>query len=52
MGLLYERAAVEFWEGVAAGGRVDDAAGDRSRAEDDGARLSLNGAGRNADDEA
>jgi DNA-binding PadR family transcriptional regulator len=39
MGLLYERAAVEFWEGVAAGARGDDAAGDGSRAEDDGARL-------------
>lgn len=39
MGLLYERAAVEFWEGVAAGARVDEAAGDSSRAEDDGARL-------------
>ena len=26
MGLLYERAAVEFWEGVAAGVRVDDPA--------------------------
>ena len=48
MGLLYERAAVEFWEGVAAGARVDDAAADRSRAEDDGARLISNGDERNA----
>jgi PadR family transcriptional regulator AphA len=39
MGLLYERAAVEFWADVAAGAGVDDAAADRSRAEDDGARL-------------
>jgi hypothetical protein len=39
MGRLYERAAVEFWEGAAAGAGVDDAAADRSRAEDDGARL-------------
>ena len=39
MGLLYERAAVEFWEGVAAGARVEDAAADRRRAVDDGARL-------------
>jgi DNA-binding PadR family transcriptional regulator len=39
MGLLYERAAVEFWEGVAAGAPSDDAAADRSRAEDDGARI-------------
>jgi len=51
MGLLYERAAVEFWEGVTAGARVEDAAADRSRAEDDGARLSLNGTGRKADGE-
>ena len=42
MGLLYERAAVEFWEGVAAGVRVDDATADRSRAEDDGAHLASN----------
>ena len=46
MGLLYERAAVEFWEGVAAGARVDDAAADRPRAEDDGARLASNRAWR------
>ena len=46
MGLLYERAAVEFWEGVAAGARDDDAAADRSRAEDDGARLASNEAWR------
>lgn len=46
MGLLYERAAVAFWEGVAAGARVDDAAADRSRAEDDGARLASNEAWR------
>ena len=39
MGLLYERAAVAFWEGVAAGDGNDGAAADRSRAEDDGARL-------------
>ncbi len=36
MGLLYERAAVEFWEGVLAGDGAG-AAADRSRAEDDGA---------------
>jgi hypothetical protein len=46
MGLLYERAAVEFWEGVAAGARVDGAGADRSRAEDDGARLASNAAWR------
>jgi hypothetical protein len=49
MGLLYERAAVEFWEGAAAGARVDDAAADRSRAEDDGARLASNEAWRDVD---
>lgn len=46
MGLLYERAAIEFWEGVAAAARVDDAATDRSRAEDDGARLTSGRAAR------
>jgi PadR family transcriptional regulator AphA len=35
MGLLYERAAVEFWEGVAAGVRVNEAGRDTLRAEDD-----------------
>jgi DNA-binding PadR family transcriptional regulator len=52
MGLLYERAAVEFWEGVAAGARVDDAVGDRSGAEDDGARLASTGNQRDAEGEA
>jgi len=42
MGLLYEQAAVEFWEGVVAGARVDDVPADRSRAEGDGARLASN----------
>ena len=42
MGLLYERAAVEFWEGVAAPARVDGDTADRPRAEDDGARLASN----------
>ncbi len=37
MGLLYERAAIEFWEGVAAGVTAEEAAADRARAEDDGA---------------
>ena len=45
MGLLYERAAVEFWEGIAASARVDDAAADRSRG-DDGARLASDGTWR------
>jgi hypothetical protein len=42
MGLLYERAAVEFWDGVAAGTRIEAAAEDRSRAQDDGAPLTSN----------
>jgi DNA-binding PadR family transcriptional regulator len=46
MALLYEQAAVEFWESVAAGTRVDEAAADRSRAEDDGAPLAPDRAGR------
>lgn len=49
MGVLYERAAVEFWEGVAAGARVDDGAAKSSRADDDGARPRLDGASRDAD---
>lgn len=39
MGLLYERAAIEFWEGVAAGVTAEEAAVDRARAEDDGANI-------------
>ena len=46
MGLLYERAAVEFWEGAAADARGDDPAADRLRAEDDGVRLASNEASR------
>jgi PadR family transcriptional regulator AphA len=34
MGLLYERAAVEFWEGVVGGARVDEAARDMFRVKD------------------
>jgi PadR family transcriptional regulator, regulatory protein AphA len=34
MGLLYERAAVQFWDGVAAGTPVDSAAADGLRAEE------------------
>jgi PadR family transcriptional regulator AphA len=52
MGVLYEQAAVEFWEGVAAGARVDGAAADSSRAEDDGARLAPNEAWRDGSAEA
>jgi PadR family transcriptional regulator, regulatory protein AphA len=39
MGLLYERAAVDFWESIAEGAGPGDAAADRARAEDDGARI-------------
>ncbi len=37
MGLLYERAAVAFWTGVAGTAGPADAAASRARAEDDGA---------------
>ncbi len=39
MGLLYERAAVTFWEGIAARNNPADAAAARARAEAGGARL-------------
>jgi DNA-binding PadR family transcriptional regulator len=39
MGLLYEGAAVEFWEGVVASVGLSDAAASRARAEDDGATI-------------
>jgi DNA-binding PadR family transcriptional regulator len=39
MGLLYERAAVDFWAGVAGGAGPADAATARALAEDDGARV-------------
>ena len=39
MGLLYERAAVDFWAGVAGSAGPADAATARARAEDDGARV-------------
>ncbi|MBA2632515.1 MAG: PadR family transcriptional regulator [Chloroflexi bacterium] len=39
MGLLYERAAVEFWAGVATHVGIADAAAARVRAEDDGTRI-------------
>ena len=42
MGLLYERAAVEFWEGVAGSAGLAEAAATRARAEDDGARFGMN----------
>ena len=39
MGLLYERAAVDFWAGVTGSAGGADVAGARGRAEDDGARV-------------
>jgi PadR family transcriptional regulator AphA len=39
MGLLYERAAVEFWRNVSSGVVAEDLAADRARAEDDGASI-------------
>ncbi len=46
MGLLYERAAVEFWEGVAGPAPVAGATIDTVSAEDDGARQRSNGGGQ------
>jgi DNA-binding PadR family transcriptional regulator len=43
MGLLYERAAVEFWAGVEGSVAADEMAADRARAEDDGASIGANG---------
>jgi PadR family transcriptional regulator, regulatory protein AphA len=45
MGLLYEGAAVEFWEGVVASVTITDAAIARARAEDDGATVALHDTG-------
>jgi PadR family transcriptional regulator AphA len=39
MGLLYERAAVEFWGSVSSGVVAEDLAADRARAADDGAPI-------------
>jgi DNA-binding PadR family transcriptional regulator len=39
MGVLYERAAVDFWEGVTADVATAGATADRARAEDDGAAI-------------
>jgi DNA-binding PadR family transcriptional regulator len=39
MGVLYERAAVAFWAGIAERADLADASAARARAEDDGARL-------------
>ncbi len=52
MGLLYERAAVEFWGNVAAGVAAEDAAADRARAEDDGASIAATEASPTMNDEA
>jgi PadR family transcriptional regulator AphA len=52
MGLLYERAAVEFWTDVAAAAAGNEAAADRTRAEDDGARLGPDEAWRDVGGEA
>ncbi|MGZ6314062.1 MAG: hypothetical protein ACXWNI_00320, partial [Candidatus Limnocylindrales bacterium] len=42
MGLLYERAAVEFWAGVEGSVAAEETAADRARAEDDGASIAAN----------
>ncbi len=49
IGLLYERAAIEFWEGVVASVDAEEAATARAQAEDDGARLTVVGAGASDD---
>ncbi|HEX7495203.1 MAG TPA: PadR family transcriptional regulator [Candidatus Limnocylindrales bacterium] len=43
MGLLYERAAVEFWGGVEGSVAAEETAADRARAEDDGASIATTG---------
>jgi len=45
MGLLYERAAIEFWDGIAAGLAGEEAAAARARAADDGAQVATGGTG-------
>jgi PadR family transcriptional regulator, regulatory protein AphA len=51
MGLLYERAAVQFWDGVAGGTPVDGAALDGSHTESDGSRLASNESWRDVRDD-
>jgi PadR family transcriptional regulator, regulatory protein AphA len=51
MGLLYERAAVQFWEGLAGGTPVDGAAADGLRAASDGSRLASTESGRDLRDD-
>jgi DNA-binding PadR family transcriptional regulator len=46
MGILYERAAVEFWEGVTAAAQADDAGVDRRRLDDRRTRTDANDASR------
>jgi hypothetical protein len=46
MGLLYERAAVEFWGAVAGSVAAEETAADRARAEDDGASIAPTRAAR------
>ena len=45
MGLLYEHAAVEFWDGVVRSVSATDAAAAHARAEDDGAMIASPRAG-------
>jgi DNA-binding PadR family transcriptional regulator len=52
MGLLYERAAVEFWGAVAAGVTAEEMASERARAEDDGASIAANDVQRSITGEA
>ena len=49
MGLLHERAAIEFWSGVAVDVSAEETATDRARAEDDGATIAIDEAMPGAD---
>jgi DNA-binding PadR family transcriptional regulator len=49
MGLLHERAAIEFWTDVAADVSAEEDATDRAPAEDDGATIAINEAGPGVD---
>jgi PadR family transcriptional regulator AphA len=51
MGLLYERAAVQFWDSVAGGTPVDGAAADGLHTESHGSRLASNDSGRDVRDD-
>jgi DNA-binding PadR family transcriptional regulator len=49
MGLLHERAAIEFWAGVAADVSAEEAGNDLARAEEDGAAIAIDDVGPGVD---